>query len=234
MVAYDFTTAVVPRHCHDTGLWNELVLRQKGFRLKSLQLDPAAFGSTFELEQQNPLETWGNRLKNPKVITLVALDGPAVEVHSETSDPDAAAAEILRHEWLGSVRLVGVEKEDEAHLLATGSPWGSEARKDEGQKEAFGSDAVPRYHLSGMFVVPAARGRGIGKKLIEDAISHSSRTGRVRYTIMVDADNIPATTLYSKLGFQILDEWEYERIKTSGQTQPIMKVCRYMDFFAGA
>jgi RimJ/RimL family protein N-acetyltransferase len=53
----------------------------------------------------------------------------------------------------------------------------------------------------GMGVVPDYRGRGIGARLIDQALSRAFATGFIRVELSVRADNQRALRLYEKVGF---------------------------------
>ena len=50
-------------------------------------------------------------------------------------------------------------------------------------------------------VVPAARGRGIGRAILHDGLTLAKRSGRTTIEIAVDAENVPALRVYRELGF---------------------------------
>jgi ribosomal protein S18 acetylase RimI-like enzyme len=57
--------------------------------------------------------------------------------------------------------------------------------------------------LAGMYVVPGARGRGIGGKLLDAAIRHARTLSGVRQLKLgVNADNTAARALYHSRGFE--------------------------------
>ena len=70
---------------------------------------------------------------------------------------------------------------------------------------AFGQ-AVPRgserAHLARVVVRPDARGRGLGKALIEAVLARAAAAGFRRVTLYVYNDNVEATRLYARLGFR--------------------------------
>ena len=54
----------------------------------------------------------------------------------------------------------------------------------------------------GIGVEEAARGKGIGRSLIEHATEFARQSGATYLTLFVDPANRPAVSLYHKLGFQ--------------------------------
>ncbi|QPC95034.1 GNAT family N-acetyltransferase [Mesorhizobium sp. INR15] len=53
----------------------------------------------------------------------------------------------------------------------------------------------------GMGIIPAYRGRGIGRRLIHATLAQARRAGMVRVGLAVHADNARAIALYEKVGF---------------------------------
>ena len=59
-----------------------------------------------------------------------------------------------------------------------------------------------KAHVWGMYVDAAARGRGVGRQLLEHAITHAARMSGVRQlTLGVNAHNDAALALYEAHGF---------------------------------
>jgi RimJ/RimL family protein N-acetyltransferase len=59
-----------------------------------------------------------------------------------------------------------------------------------------------RAHVWGMYVAPEARGRGLGRALLESLIAHArTLTGVERLTLSVVPENHAARSLYLRLGF---------------------------------
>jgi RimJ/RimL family protein N-acetyltransferase len=52
-----------------------------------------------------------------------------------------------------------------------------------------------------MGLLPGYRGRGIGRRLMEEAIARAWHAGLERIELEVFASNAPARALYEKLGF---------------------------------
>ncbi|OCI95773.1 acetyltransferase [Rhizobium sp. AC27/96] len=55
-------------------------------------------------------------------------------------------------------------------------------------------------HL-GMGIIPAYRGQGLGRRLIQTTLQAARNTGMERVELSVHADNIRAIALYEKVGF---------------------------------
>jgi ribosomal protein S18 acetylase RimI-like enzyme len=62
------------------------------------------------------------------------------------------------------------------------------------------------WELSYVGVVPGARGRGLGKELVREALRRAAQLRTRQLTVAVDTRNLPAWNLYAGLGFQPLEE----------------------------
>lgn len=72
--------------------------------------------------------------------------------------------------------------------------------------------ARPGIHLEDLFVVPALRGRGIGRALLAAlaAITVERRCGRLEWNVL--DWNTPAIGFYKKLGARPMDDWTTFRL----------------------
>jgi len=59
-----------------------------------------------------------------------------------------------------------------------------------------------RWYITNVSVLPAFRRRGVARKLVEKAIAHIRQGGGRLILLDVIAENVPAVTLYEKLGFE--------------------------------
>ena len=67
---------------------------------------------------------------------------------------------------------------------------------------SFSSVAACRiWVLNDLFVIPAARGSGVGRALMESARQHAIQTGAKRLTLETVTENRTAWTLYEDLGY---------------------------------
>jgi ribosomal protein S18 acetylase RimI-like enzyme len=64
------------------------------------------------------------------------------------------------------------------------------------------------FDLAYLGVVPAARGRGLGRALTIKALREAQRAGKRQVTLAVDERNWPARAMYQGLGFQAHEERE--------------------------
>jgi ribosomal protein S18 acetylase RimI-like enzyme len=64
------------------------------------------------------------------------------------------------------------------------------------------------WELSYVGVVPAERGKGIGRAMVQETIRIARRLATSQLTVSVDSRNVPAWQLYVNLGFRALDEFK--------------------------
>jgi GNAT superfamily N-acetyltransferase len=76
--------------------------------------------------------------------------------------------------------------------------------------------ARPCMHLEDLFVVPDARGRGIGHALLTRvaAIAAARGCGRLQWNVL--SWNAPALAFYRRLGAFSLDDWQTFRLNREG------------------
>jgi GNAT superfamily N-acetyltransferase len=74
----------------------------------------------------------------------------------------------------------------------------------------------PGMHLEDLFVVPEARGAGVGRALLTRlaAIAQARDYGRLEWNVL--AWNAPAIAFYQRLGAFVLDEWQTYRLDREG------------------
>lgn len=65
--------------------------------------------------------------------------------------------------------------------------------------------------LDELFVVPAHRGRGIGRALLRRAVDDASNAGCRAVELEVDSDHARAETLYRREGFSVLSRRRFSR-----------------------
>ena len=74
-------------------------------------------------------------------------------------------------------------------------------------EHVIGTSAIIRhtattYELAKMAVIPAAQGRGAGRRLAEAAIDFAKRAGATKVTLLTNSRLTPALQLYDRLGFR--------------------------------
>ena len=128
-----------------------------------------------------------------KTLRLRALaDAPYAFAHAHAeiaAKPDTYWEELTRS-VTGPGRHVMLLAEDDG--AAVGMAFGVLPRTDD-------RPDVP--HLGGMWVEPAARGRGIGRALVEGVVQWAREQGFHVIALWVTEGNEPAIGLYTRLGF---------------------------------
>lgn len=109
------------------------------------------------------------------------------EFGETTPGPDALAARV-RHL---------LEHGDTVILLAGDGPDGLAVLR---LRPAIWSDGLECY-LAELYVTPGCRGRGMGRRLVEDAMDDARRRGARTMDIGVDEPDVAARRLYENLGF---------------------------------
>ncbi|KAJ9627863.1 hypothetical protein H2203_003081 [Taxawa tesnikishii (nom. ined.)] len=224
---------LVPQSTMGSTAEERLIRRSREFRLYALQTTPEAFASSYDEESQRDLDYFRSRLSNPKATTFVAL-----------KDTKQTSLDVLeecsRAEWLGVVVLLGPHiAETVTAVSASTNPWLKMAIHEQAQKDACIEETpetrlemTAMFHLSGMFVSPAARGRRLGEKLIGEALNHGKSESRrkgvglFRCALAVDDTNIAAKAVYRKMGFEVVAEEMYQPRPVQGKVQPERKATR--------
>lgn len=62
---------------------------------------------------------------------------------------------------------------------------------------------VGAWHITAVSVMPEARGQGVGRAMIIDAIEHARAAGSTSVTLDVDVHNTIAARLYEREGFKV-------------------------------
>ncbi|KAL1983869.1 hypothetical protein VTN96DRAFT_9793 [Rasamsonia emersonii] len=187
-----------------------IVDRFKSNRLQALQLDPDAFGSTYERESQFTYQTWLSRITNPLSKTFVALE------HQESSITSEDSASRLCHllgnnEWLGTVTVLGPKSLSGGESSLSSTPWRLFTRENSSESPDLTSikNRHAVYLIVGMFVSPSRRREGHGRRLVEAALtaameeSRGISASRVIVCLMVEPRNVAARRLYESVGFGI-------------------------------
>lgn len=226
----------IPRSLDDPSQRSKIWKKMKAFRLNSLQLDPEAFASTYADEVRFADEVWDKRMANPLALHFVAVEAPSEEENAPVVDDIAA---MIERDWLGMLVVIGPKEDGTAGLHASRSPWesvNSKASDDDGVAE--GANPLPVYQLNGVFVMPKARGLGVGKRLAMATIEKSMESARhhgfkaIRMQVRVEADNEPAKKLYSNAGYAEVSTEIYttkEKERNGAKLPPKTGTCIVME-----
>jgi len=182
---------LLPKSHPDPVTWARLIAAQRDFRLHALRTNPASFSSTYAKEAAFNDSQWEARLQNPLALTLIAVRNPKA-AESKTQERQYTVQDCIEGEWEGTAVLFGP------------SP---------GQASTSDDNTIPTFEIFGLFVLPSARGRGIGTSLVEVSIGQAvARAGSREVIIKVRAaaGNAKVVGLYGNLGFDAVQGKEVE------------------------
>jgi len=194
----------LPRAVDDTEKWSQLRDKFKKLRLKSLQQDPEAFSSTYAEEVKFSNDIWEKRMTNPLAVHLVAVRW---RPKAESDIPPEDISVLLSGDWLGLLVLIG-PKDGTVSFHASRSPGESLSSKSTLSSAIDGEHTSTTVcELNGVFVVPEARGLGLGRKLVDAATQFGIFSAKsqgfktIRMQVRVDTNNRPARMLYRSGGY---------------------------------
>ncbi|KAL4880530.1 hypothetical protein BJY04DRAFT_219001 [Aspergillus karnatakaensis] len=220
--------------------FSRILQKYKLLRLRSLTTDPSSFTSTLERETAFSDKTWTSRLLNPLGRVFVALQAPPRDyaIGSDGDGPDieneGAALALSEGDWLGMLTMHGPVAFPQNTGASAAAPATSEENgpeKESGAEQApwtlfkdldFESAARAKGAITvgsrvacillGMYVIPEARGRGIGRGLIEAAVGAVEKESRERgwsahVSVLVLGGNEGAKGLYESMGF-VSSNWQ--------------------------
>ncbi|KAF6835753.1 GNAT family protein [Colletotrichum musicola] len=171
-----------------------LIARYKSFRLNSLRLSPSNFSATHSRESAFPEEVWTSRLTNPLSTTIIATNPPLPSTDLPTATGPTIADSAPENEWLASLVVSGpLDRTTLTKRLHLDTPLSM-------------LNAERQYVLNGMYVIPSARGKALGVKLVQFAKHHiSSQTSKpAQLSLVVDYDNEAARKTYENCGFEVV------------------------------
>jgi ribosomal protein S18 acetylase RimI-like enzyme len=78
-------------------------------------------------------------------------------------------------------------------------------------RSVFAPVASDQWYLSKLAVAPNARGRGLGRRLVEAYLRSGEDAAFRRYRVDVEAANAPAIRLYESHGFRVVHDASSDR-----------------------
>jgi ribosomal protein S18 acetylase RimI-like enzyme len=144
---------------------------------------------------------------------------PSVVQRAETlpdeTDPAVSFQPTLTDAWLDALGACGVVRglleKHRALLKLIAQPVRFATLSEDGQPLAVAIGVLDRGHICIYEVntAPAARGRGLGKRLMRALLAEGKRMGATRGLLQTAGDNEPALALYRGLGFEVLYPYGY-------------------------
>jgi GNAT superfamily N-acetyltransferase len=156
---------------------------------------------------------------NESIVIRAATERDAVDIHRLIGE--LADYEKLRHEATGGVDAL------RAHLFGTQPFAHALMAHADGQLAGFALYfhnystflCRPGIYLEDLFVRPAFRGRGVGKRLLAHLARHAVAMGCGRLEWAVLDWNTPSIEFYRRLGAAPLDEWTTFRVTGDALTR---------------
>lgn len=204
----------LPKTHSEEDVWRSLVLRQKEFRLGALKASPQSFESTYARENTYDYSHWDERLKNKCSETIIAIQAAVLSI------------DALQRDWVATLVLKGPLDDHDSHdplvahiqgvtstVVATISDSTSNIDFVNGSSETH---LMPHFMLHALYVSPAVRGAGLGKRLINSALIRAEEVAResgaksVRVTLIVDYHNKIARNMYQRCGFVIIKRYFFK------------------------
>lgn len=154
-------------------------VQYRNLRLKALNTSPDSFSSTYDIESAFDDEVWEQRLCEKGKETFIC-----------------AASHITsgNTEWVGQLTLRGPLTRSEYDLP-----------KESGQPPADLDENVELWQMLSLFNLPDHRGRGLGKKLCQEALlylQNERAASNIVVRLMVKPQNTATVHLYHSLGFE--------------------------------
>ena len=211
----------------------------RNFRLLALKTAPSAFAASYHEESRRRLDQTIERLTNTRATQFVALSCSDSEEHASVGPAEATVEHLLSNDWHGTIVILGPQEASAQSVTATTDPFGAvTSLTTEEANVRPGKDSQLHYHLNGIFVVPQARGSGLGRRLIEAALGKArADADRLKQdcscTIIVDEMNAAAKSLYERCGFAVVSKETYvqrPRGLVHGESQSEERIALRMEY----
>lgn len=178
----------------------DLVAKFRTARLSALQTDPTSFASQHAIEAALPLQVWTKRFSRDSTILIcVATRTDAAPADDETC--------LIEGEWAGFAAVRGPMSYDDFYY----SP-------DMGLPIPESPDAEARWYVHDLYTLPAHRGHGLAKKLVNACIStaiektkahphavtppRNSSVEAARIRLFMNPKNTWLVAMYERFGFR--------------------------------
>ncbi|KAJ5380252.1 uncharacterized protein N7496_002680 [Penicillium cataractarum] len=161
--------------------------KYKQLRLQALSVAPTSFSSTHEIESSLPDTEWVDRISENGREIFICAAKPTKTSQSNSQIPEQTT-------WVGQLTLRGPLSPEDFILP-----------EESGQKKPAEGKDQELWQMLSLFTLPDHRGRGLGKRLCQEALSYlasykdSPRELWVR--LMVKPENHATVSLYRGLGF---------------------------------
>jgi GNAT superfamily N-acetyltransferase len=194
-----YDTIRLPKDSDGTIL-NALATKFRAFKLHGLKVAPEAFPAEFDSESRLPQSTWLSRITEPSTTILICVATEKDKDEEPSMSGDRQLRILLDGEWRGTFTMIGPVSRDDYIFPKSGQP------------EPGPEGSETRWQLTSLFTLPAYRGHGIAKRLIEAAIEFgklasdemgraSERDVRTRIRLVVHPKNTGVVKMYEKFGF---------------------------------
>ncbi|KAK1066647.1 hypothetical protein LTR74_007017 [Friedmanniomyces endolithicus] len=225
-----------------------LATKYRDLRLHALHTSPEAFASSFEIESQWGLDRTVARLSNPQAAHFIAT--LADRDTSGTSNNNDETA-LQSQQWVGFIALLGptLSKSESsakvsaahdpfAQMQATGLSNNLVRTSEQATTSRPPQSGMLSYHIGAVFVERGMRKAGVGRALIDAALSeaetqvHERKASAFECTMHVDTYNDAAIRLYQKVGFEVVGEETYAQQTVAsgpGESRVIERVAFLME-----
>lgn len=161
--------------------------KYKQLRLEALSVAPTSFSSTYEIESSLTDIEWVNRLSANGRETFICATKPTQNNISHSQIPEQST-------WIGQLTLLGPQSPEDFILP-----------EESGQKNPTEEKDQELWQMLSLFTLPDHRGRGLGKKLCQEALSYlasyKDHPRELWVRLMVKPENHATVSLYRGLGF---------------------------------